>query len=274
MLPEERNKILDKMRKLAAMADPERGGFENEVAVAAAKLQAMMDQYNITLAEILNHEADGTSKPSIHFHQYTSLSIFGGLKAWHWSLARAISRIANTKYFGSVNYGPSTRDGKHILGWSMTFFGSEESIKMAGDLFDEWADTIDKMATKETSRYCSDMEDENWVKELKIYYGVKQFRHIPRLGDSHPNVWRQSWLDGVLWGIHDALGAQEKKRTVETSTALMVIGSALEISYAQLSLSFRKKNTSSRGSGYNSDAFSAGKAVGSKIKIGSKKLGD
>jgi hypothetical protein len=102
--------------------------------------------------------------------------------------------------------------------------------------------------------------------------GVKQMRHMRRLYDEHPNIWRNSWLDGVVRGIDDALYEQEQARTEQTSTALMVITTALTAAYQIRSSSFRRSGHSSN-SGHNSSAYTSGHAVGKSISIGNKRIG-
>ena len=261
----EREKVMDTIRKLAAMANPENGAFEQEIATASAKMQKMMDEYNISLVDVMNTEG----KDSNIFVRAYGTIVFGSLKPWHWHLARAIGRITSTKHFASSRTG-KTKYNRDTKGDVMSFFGAPDAVKQAVELFDEWSTTIDKMSTKATSEYITEWEAENW--KLLEDAGVKQMRHLRGLEDEHPNVWRGSWLNGCVSAINSALHEQEEKRTQQTSTALMVVSKKLdEASKIEFS-GFRNVSLRSSG-GMNSSAYAKGHNAGSKMGIGAKKLG-
>ena len=79
MTPEEN--ILKKIRALATMADPTRGGSKAEVEMAAKHMQKLMDQYNVSLLEVLQDPAQTT----VEFVKVTCSSLLGAVKPWHWA---------------------------------------------------------------------------------------------------------------------------------------------------------------------------------------------
>lgn len=267
----ERTKMLETIRRLAAMANPENGAFPQEIATASAKMQALMDKYNISMADVMNVE--NVSRD--FFTDAVSDFIIGKLLPWHWRLGQCISRITSTRYYASGGFGVSmrernTKNAKPTKGMRMSFFGAPEAVKLAVELFEEWVIKIDDMAKVATSEYIQEWESEH-ADEME-HAGVKQMRHMYRLGDEHPNVWRNSWLDGVVRGIDDALYEQEKARTQQTSTALMVITTALTAAY-QIRSSHFSRGGGNSNSGHNSSAYSSGLQVGKNISIGSKRIG-
>lgn len=265
---EEREKILAKIRALANMANPENGAYEQEIETASKAMQRLMDQYSIGLAEVMAASADG--KGSLEFTTEVSSSLIGSLKQWHWGLGRVISKITGTKYFATSRYGRTVRDpkGKEKNGHSMSFFGTEQTAKLATQLFDVWVIDIDRMATKAVSDYMKELK-EQYADEMEAS-GIKDIRHM-HLGNDHPNTYRDSWLAGVITGIDAALWAAEKERTVETSTAIVLVSNAVEVAYKDRSRGFKHVNTS-RVNG-NFGAFASGREVGKGINLTSKKIG-
>jgi hypothetical protein len=261
------------LRKLAAVADENSGAFPNEMAMASARLQEMMDKHQVTMAELLSHIAEGDAIPKFSFTKEETSLIFGKIKPWHWGLARAIARITGTRHFSTGAYGSSSRGQKNVRGNSICFYGAENTVSVASGLFNEWAVTIDKMATKATSEYCKKQEQYEDVRSEMEFQGVKQYRHLSGLGDEHPNVYRQSYLDGVVASINEALREHEQERTQETSTALMVVKKAVDIAYADYSRYFRSVGKTSSHS-YNASAYSAGREVGKSINIGAKRISE
>jgi hypothetical protein len=267
---EERDRVLETVRKLAAMADPENGAFPQEIATASAKMQILMDQYSISMSEVLFEEENSNGRHQ-EFNSATSNGLIGSLRRWHWQLARCIARITGTRHHASTGYGRtmcSTLRKEDVRGHHMSFFGLPQTCQLAADLFDEWVVLIDQMGRQATSQY---------VKEMTIlcademeFQGVKQFRHLRDLGEDHPDVWRNSWLEGVTAGIMSSLVEQEKTRAAETTTALMVISTALMAAYKEYSRGFVGMGGGS--SGRNSAAYDQGHAVGRTIRMGSKRL--
>lgn len=300
MSAQDRESILKKIRALAELANPENNPFPAEVAAAAAKMQALMDEYNVSMADVIITQTE----KEVGFTSATCEIIFGQLKTWHWGLARAIARITGTRHYASGRWGYTARElyaqkndekRKKSRGHSMAFFGLPEAVKLACELFDKWAVRIDEMAVKATSDYCEEMQaDEFWQEQIEMQ-GVKQFRHLRGLGDDHPTVWRNSWLAGVVAGIHQALSEQEEAREPKPAeskrpdaivygdpihfekeskqnvvTALAIVNTAVTKAYVEFAKGFSKAGASHSNTNYS--AHSAGVAVGRSLNLTAKEL--
>lgn len=264
---EERDKALATIRKLAAIANPESGAFPQEIATASAKMQKLMDEFNVSMSEVLFSNPSSSAHSAFDYCQ--SKALLGRLKAWHWRLARCIGMITQTKHYATSGYGKTTRDPrKNASGHRMTFFGVPQACQVAADLYDEWVMLIDDMAKKEVSNYIQNLTHK-YRHEMKVM-GVKQVRHL-YLGNEHPNIWRDSWLDGLTFGVLQSLEQSQAERSKQTGTALMVMSKAIELAYDDFSQNFQKKVTNRIGNG-NASAFGAGKKTGEGIRIGSKRL--
>jgi hypothetical protein len=264
---EEREKILAKIRALANMANPENGAFEQEIETASKAMQRLMDQYNVSLVEVMTEQSN--SDVNFEFVKEKSTVLLGIMKKWHWGLAKAISQITGTRYYSTAGIGKTARDpnGKDKHGRRMSFFGTSQATQLAVELFDMWVIDIDAMAVKETSEYIKNLK-EKYAVEMEIE-DIKDVRHM-YLGNEHPNVWRNSWLEGVVAGINYALREAEQERTDETSTAIAVISEALDVAYQKMSINFSHVRSSANNGNYS--AYSKGSEVGKKIRLTSKKI--
>ncbi len=296
----DRNNILQKVRALSELADPTRNPSEGEVKAAARKMAQLMEQYNLSWAEVLQAKTERERK--LEFVQCTSRSALGVIRPWHWSLAEVIAWITTTKRFatptfGGASYRKASRQLRKAM--SMSFFGGKEAAQLAADLFDEWVVLVDRMATEASGEYCRELTRDygfknpisSWGK-IVIAAGLDD-EGEPVLGpEDHPVVWRNSWLNGLISGMshviweeqrpareeaervrkeQEAAAAEQRAATV-ASTALMVITNALEVAYEAKSKSFRKVHAGGSGR-YNFGAHRAGYEKGSTIRVGAKKLG-
>lgn len=215
-----REEIMKKVRALLNMADPERGGSQQEIETAAKHAKRLMDEYNIEMLEVMNEVGDN---PNLFVSKEATYAV-AKMKAWHWSLARAIGRIVGTRHYSMGSWGHSERrkrDAKKAPNMRITymcFFGMKANVEVACDLFDKWCHRIDQMGTEAVSEYIEELEEE-FAEEMEEQ-GVTQIRFLKGLEDRHPQTWRTSWLDGCLNGIHSALYEEEKRREDEARVAM------------------------------------------------------
>jgi hypothetical protein len=215
----ERDVILAKIRKMLELADPERGGTQGEIENAARMAKMLLDKYNISMLEVMNERK---SDPNLFTSREATYAV-SQMKAWHWSLARAIDRIVGTRHYSTGAIGKSAKSAKTARGDTffrlnkMCFYGMEENIKVACDLFDKWCVRIDNMAKEATRVYIQELEEE--FAEEMLDQRVKQVRHLRGLGDRSPQTWRTSWLDGCVSGIHSALHDEEERQADEERKA-------------------------------------------------------
>lgn len=289
--------ILKKIRALATMADPTRGGSPQEVETAAKHMQKLMDQYNISLLEVMN-TAEG--KTAETFGSMTCEGLLGAVKQWHWALAHVIGRIMSTKPWAIGGYGTTARakmlgvKGIGTRGHRMSFFGAKQGCEASCELFDLWLVELDRMAVNATSEYVKAMQRDPGWQELMAEQGVSQFRHLKGLGSAHPTVWRGSWLNGLISGINKALGESEVERKQlgtpaqasltdlwrgdpivplnNVQTGITLFKREVETAYQAFHKQQGIRTVSASSTRANWDAHSRGKAVGKQIKLTSRRL--
>ena len=107
----DREKIIEKIRGIARIADPGNGGFPDEIRTAARMMQKLMDQYQVSIAEVMQGEDKPKDGPD--FVQVRTNGRLGIVRPWHWALARSIASITSTRHYSSPDYGGTLRDPKH-----------------------------------------------------------------------------------------------------------------------------------------------------------------
>lgn len=84
------DKVIEKIKKLAAMADPKSGASENEMQMAAMKMAALLEEHNLEM-----HQVMGASGPAKRADQKRS----GGLYTWQRNLWKAVGEMNFCVYF-------------------------------------------------------------------------------------------------------------------------------------------------------------------------------
>lgn len=304
----DRKDIIEMLRGIAEMADPERNPNQQEVMVAARKLESMMAENSVSWVELMKSKTD--EEIAEEFVDEASEVIVGAFKPWYWTLARAISEITVTKFFGRSGYGTLMRDKREGKGWRMAFFGTKSAVKAAVFLYDKWVVSLDAMAKQATTDYSNILKED---------YGVSNpirdinWRHMPE--GSHPTAWRNDWLRGCTYGILEVITEQKKERKeaakrltkgqerihpsladysetettlaavfsteneadhhpmeiVAQSNAIMVISEKVEEAYKEFSKDFRSVGTSGSSQG-NASAFNSGRKTGRSLSLTAKEL--
>lgn len=129
-MKENRNDIIEKIRKILALA--ENNPNENEAISAALKAQELMAKFNINEAEIGNE----LSKERIDSLECV---LSGKVQKWKLSLAVVISKNFRCKVYLTNN--------------NVTFYGYESDIKIASEVFKSMYNIGVKLSNKEKLRY-------------------------------------------------------------------------------------------------------------------------
>jgi len=268
-----RKKIIEQVRKLSEIVNPDSGAFEGEIANASAAMQRLMDKYSISMAEV--HEA-GNVVIDEAFKSKNADAMFGVIRSWHWQLARVIAHITHTKHFSTGKYTDDDKPMKTVYGYERSlgktigFYGKESSAELASQLFVEWLNKLTLMALEATSVYCKELVTE--YNELnRGIRSVNSAYRISGLMGEHPNVFRQSWLQGCLSAVSKSLQEQEDSRTKNVSLALVVFDENLAAKWKLFSKGFN--TVSSGGNDFNTLGYAKGSEVGATLHIGQKSMG-
>lgn len=233
---EKRKAIIDRLIKLQGLADTTANSFQNEVSVATAKIAEIMNKYAISWAELqAAKQTQDDRQYEQEFKDKESDHVFRNVKAWHWKLAQIVGNATNTKPFRS--------------GSRMVFYGLESSGEYACEIFTEFLGMLDRISLKAQREY------------------VKEHGR----GSVESRYFRSSWLAGCLTQMSNNVYAEKQKARQANNTALVLFENAIEKAYKDRSRGF--VNTRGRGiSIYSNSGYESGKAFGSGIHVGSKKL--
>lgn len=251
---EQRAEIIAKVRKLAAIANPDSNAFQGEMENAAKLISKLMDDYTISWGEV--HEQAAREQEAELKDEFIAMQAenqIRGIMQWHWELAGLIARVTHTKTYGHTD--------KKMKNGVMVFFGAETNAAVATALFAEWSLIIERMAVNAySSRF----------KQLRKVYGAGDglMDRVPpseRLTNFKP-----SFIQGVVDGMREVVNCNERERSRESTMALMVISSALNKRYAELSTGFRSAKV--RKPEYHEAGYKMGRKVGENIDISLKRV--
>lgn len=255
-MTDSKEKMIDTILKLGAIASQDSGAFAGEMANASAKIRELMAKYSITEFDLNMRKADKESKEYASMFTDKPASFkFKQTQAWHWRLANIVARATQTRHY---------RRGNSAYGRQFRFFGAEKNAEIAADLFAEWVVAISHMASVATH--------ENTMALVRKYGAKKKFYStIPQ--DEVPKHYRDSWIDGCLAGINEALSEQEREDTKTRSTALVLYKAEIDKHYEIFAKASRMTTVRVGGhSGFNGAAYTEGKKVGKGINITAKKV--
>lgn len=257
-----RKKLIETAKKLYLLSE-NHAATENEAKVASKKLQQLLDKHQIEMHEVLAEAGE-----KIDYQEARTNLNYGRVKKWQTMLAGAVCRITTTKSYWKGRFDTTVNNTKKVsFGREPVFWGEEGAAEVAAEIYRYWALNIDLMAKKATSEYGDELKNDPDIVEKMRIYDVKYVRYLPFLGSRHPDIWRRSWLVGVVSGINDAIGEQERERNTESETALMVIKDKLQVAYKEHSKGFGKMGHQA-GAG-NRQAFNAGYETGKGIDLAS-----
>lgn len=136
MRPEEREKMLDRIKALLNLADKSRNNSDKEAEVAAMKVQELLEKYNIDMAEVLSRE-DNKNIGEIIVDE--EVIIFNKMGSWRKSLFGCVGDLCGVKgYWYSY---------PHLKKYEMRFVGVQWDVAVAKELYKFLFKTLDKNAS-------------------------------------------------------------------------------------------------------------------------------
>lgn len=249
-----RAEIIAKVRKLAAITNPDANAFQGEMENAAKLISKLMDEYTISWGEVRAAEvSEQQAELRDAFVSMQAENFIKGIMQWHWQLAALIARVTHTRHYGSTK-------GK---GAWMKFYGAETNARVAIGLFMEWSLIIERMGVNAySSRF----------KALRAKYGRGDnlMERVP--ADERLTYFKPSFIQGVVDGMTAVVDRNERERSAETKYALMVVSTALTKSYNELARGFRTVHARTPRR-HSEAAYNAGRKVGENIDISAKRVG-
>jgi hypothetical protein len=239
----DKDKILDRIRGLLALADrPE--GNEAEAAAAAAKAGALLQKYNLDAAEVVGN---GNSAEMVDI---TAESIHSSCPIWMFTLASAVCRSTMTKTYYRTERRPAklVKNGKtHAWYTVFHFYGRRTNAEVAAYMFDQLVVWCEKTSLRRAREY---------AKDPAHYHASK----------SAIRGYRASWFTGAVIAIHQKL--QEMNKTAAPAVMAIVLVRDQEVDDAWKDFSNRMRSVHHKPTHvYSSLGYTDGIADGHNVEI-------
>lgn len=249
--PMTRAELADKIAKLANLSI-ENGATESEAAAAAAKMQHILNNYNLTQADLAPDIA-AKKNPMVaktvkltRRYEIPEIRPTRHGQPWKRNLAY---RLADATFTTALT-GSATA----------TFLGAETDVETAVYMFEYLSGVLDEMARVYTAQFTDD-------KIAELGYENKSFLR----GEFHPSVVRNSWLAGAVNTVTKSMNKEQKDFASQSNKAgAMVTARATAAkAYAmeQYKTAFKRKGFVPGDSKRNWDAYADGKEAGEKITV-------
>lgn len=144
MTTSDRDKIMDRLKKLFALADPSRGATENEVFVALKRAKELMARHNLSMAQVTKEIKEDKTAPKISIIEGEAHTRKGNisLKKYEQWLAHVIDELCDTKHLYYTVRAVAQRFQKCRL----VFVGEQTDCAVAAQMWNIFRTTIHKHA--------------------------------------------------------------------------------------------------------------------------------
>jgi len=254
-----RIKAIEKIKLMSEITE-DNGAFSGEIAAASSRIQSLMNKYAIEWAEIyVSQENDNAEK----FINASADVVISRTVAWHWKLARIISRITHTKHYRNSKYSAEgvvksadiynpnykkLKNPKKAYSYkTFGFYGEENSAKFASELFAKWLARID----------------------VESLIAMKKAKSANKNIDAR--IFRKSFLDGCVEGMNERIDEENAKMNQLSSNALAVVDSAVNEAYKKFSENFGTTSIG-RNRTYSAEGYANGKLYGKSINLSAKEI--
>lgn len=244
------DRLLERIQKLMALADPNANDNQAQVEAAAMKAAELMVKYNLTPKDVSVHEVKSqlTRKCSAFFWgDKADGALVAGFNSWFVRLAGDVE-YAN---YCEVLHTPH----------SAVFIGKERDAEIAEFMFNNLAFRLIVLSKAEVKKY---------EREYHAKYGDTAYKSY---GKHHPKVWRRTWLEGAVAGLSEKL--RQPRRDKETAqymkankNALIVVNSALQAYLDEHYPNLKKaKGFEAKSANGGWDTYKSGEDAGRKLSL-------
>lgn len=204
--------ILKRIRALLAMS---RGNAnENEAAVAAQKVQQLLTDYNLSLADVEKTEGGKVVEDG---DLMTSSS-----NPWRRSLGLAVARLYFCDYYWRHVRRPAPhRKRPYVRGDQHNFIGLPHNVVVAKEMFVYLVDTIERLAKDGRKQ---------WVKKYGSYYVVEGERVTASMYENAFRYGCATRISERIWQRYNEAVAPPAGLLVKSNVPALYKGMAAEVS--------------------------------------------
>ena len=240
MTENEKDKVIDRIRKILALAG--NNPNEAEAAAAAAKAQAMLAEYNLELADVTHvhdHESDMVLDNELQTDS----------RPWRRQLGTMIAKMYFCGYYYTFIKKLADKKCGYVRYDRHSFMGERHNVVVAKLMFQYLQDTIERLAREGAGAY------------------------PPNERGSFMNSFRHACANRLCWRIHERIEAAKRGEIkTESGTTLPALlnlyeqaGKALEKFKEDNDL--RVRSTKSRGQSNHTGGVIAGDLAGRTISL-------
>jgi len=150
--------ILDKIKKLLNLANPNNNGSEGEMQAAFTLAQKLLKKHHLTMSQITACDDDTTSQAGMFEVVESEVAKFAAniLPKWMEVLLKSVNTITETKTL----IKRSVRQGSTYGNLSIVFVGDPLDVSTSVELFLFLKDTVSKLSTAHSNEY--DKQHKYW----------------------------------------------------------------------------------------------------------------
>jgi ElaB/YqjD/DUF883 family membrane-anchored ribosome-binding protein len=201
-------RLARKVEKLLALSQ---SANENEAAAAAAKVQELLQTYNLEIADIEALRGEKKERHQVFMVRVPFVGANG--KGWNQRTPWEISLSATVAH----NFFCKTLS----TSVDVLFIGTEANLQTATYVYAQLAVRLWALSAERRNTYVRDTKTYYKDRGITInpnYQTNKMGQYDPYClsGSEHPNAWRRSWLEGAVAGVASKLA--EQRRAFEKAT--------------------------------------------------------
>jgi hypothetical protein len=145
-MKEDESKILEKIRKLLNVANPENNGAEGEMQTAFSMAQKLLKKHHLDMSQVMDLDVENSSATG--FFELKEIEVVryvaNTIPVWLGTIIRSVNIITETKTL--IKRSP--RDGSSYGNLSIIFVGESLDVSTASELFNFLKDAISKLSFK------------------------------------------------------------------------------------------------------------------------------
>jgi hypothetical protein len=182
------NRLLERIQKLLALADPTKNDSQAQVEAALEKVTKLLAENDLTMEEVKHHQPkEDIIEQFVGIFKHDGTLIGKNHNKWLFDL---IDHIAYANYCKPLF---SPKGG--------VFVGKEKDVKIASFMLDNIAYRLIAISREEMNQY---------MKEYRERTGLHPWRDS--YGSRHPRIWRREWLEGAVSALGRKLREDRKSK--------------------------------------------------------------
>jgi hypothetical protein len=244
-------KLLSRIQKLLALADPERNDSQAQIEAALNKVGELLQQHSITMQDVEGYEPE--KELVCEVVQLWKLPNEGTLlerkhNQWLIDLGDGI---------GYANYCNTFHS------WSATtYIGRKQDVQIASFMLENLFQRLIALSHQEMKQYMADYKEQHGKSAWHTW------------GHRHPKVWRRSWLEGAASALESRLCKPRQdaywkayRSQDENSTAIISLHNDALRKFTQEQFPKLKSLGNNQIAQSGGHGWSAGHKVGKEIEI-------